>query len=76
MLKEALMYIVGLKEAKVIEVNERKYSDKELFKIDNNVRASSIEMSTLTSLLDYIKSNTDHMAPKCWFMFLLRIKSN
>ncbi|WMJ88888.1 hypothetical protein [Anaerocolumna sp. MB42-C2] len=64
MIKDALMYIVGLKEAKIYDVGEEKFTDKDLKRLDKNIRASSLEMSTLTSLLDYIKSNTDSMAPK------------
>lgn len=64
MIKEALMYIVGLKEAKIYDINQDKFTDKDLRRIDKCLRADSITMSTLTSLLDYIKSNTDSMATK------------
>ncbi|WFR55378.1 hypothetical protein QA584_17405 [Anaerocolumna sp. AGMB13025] len=64
MIKEALMYIVGLKEAKIYDINEDKFTDKDLKRLDKSIRADSITMSTLTSLLDYIKSDTDSMAQK------------
>jgi hypothetical protein len=64
MIEKALRYIVGLKEVKIIDVKGKQYSDKDIFRIEENVRAGSIEMSTLTSLIDYIKSETDDMAEK------------
>lgn len=68
MIKEALQYIIGLKEAKVqdITLNDgitETYSDKELYRLKPYIpRASAIQMSTLTSLVDYIKANIDTMA--------------
>ena len=59
MIKEALKYIVGLAEAKVQIVEKQFYSDKPLHRISYNPRATSIEMNTLPSLIDYIKSGVD-----------------
>lgn len=56
MSKEALQYVVGLKEAKLLEVNGDTYTDKEIYRVDNKLRAAAIEMNTLTSLVDYAKS--------------------
>ena len=64
MLKEALQYIVGLAEATVQDINGETYSDKQLFRIDHNPKAQTIEMSTLTSFVDYIKSAADEMGGK------------
>lgn len=70
MIKDALKYIVGLGEANVQEVvlpdgTVQTYSDKPLNRLSVHIpMASSIEMSTLTSLVDYIKANVDVMAEK------------
>lgn len=64
MIKEALQYIVGLKEPVVKEINGHTYSDKALERISYIPYASAIELSTLTSLVEYIKSNTDYLPEK------------
>lgn len=65
MIKEALQYINGLTEAKILEIHDQQYSDKELYRIDKHIpKANALEMHTLTSLVDYIKSNTDMMPYK------------
>lgn len=62
MSKEALQYVVGLKEAKLLDIYGDKYTDKEIYRVDNNLRAAAIEMNTLTSLVDYAKSFTVEMS--------------
>lgn len=70
MIKDALKYIVDLGEAKVQDITlpdgtVQTYSDKPLNRLSAHIpMASSIEMSTLTSLVDYIKANVDVMAEK------------
>lgn len=64
MIKEALQYIVGLSEAKTQEINGQVYSDKDLSRISYNPKAAAISMSTLTSLVDYIKAGIDKMSDK------------
>lgn len=65
MIKEALQYIVGLKEAKLLEIHGDTYSSKSLECIGKYIpRAAAIEMNTLTSLIDYIKSKVDTMSEK------------
>jgi len=65
MIKEALEYIVGLREAKLVEVYSDTYSDKPLQRIDPYFpMANSLKVSTLTGFIDYIKSETDEMAEK------------
>ena len=59
MIKKALEYIVGLSDAYIHDINGEKYSDKTLHRISYVPRASSIEMNTLSSLIDYIKSGVD-----------------
>lgn len=64
MIKEALQYIVGLKEPVISVIGGNTYSDKPLERISYTPYACSIEMSTLTSLVDYIKANIDTMSDK------------
>lgn len=64
MIKEALQYIVGLSEPKVDEIDGEMYSDKPLYRICYNPKATPIELTTLRSLVDYIKSKSDTMKDK------------
>lgn len=64
MIKEALQYIVGMKAPTKMEIEGETYSDKELFRISHNPKAAKIHMTTLTSLVEYIKSNVDVMSEK------------
>ena len=59
MIKKALEYIVGLSDPKVQFINDQVYSDKPLNRISYVPRATSIEMNTLSSLIDYIKSGVE-----------------
>ena len=61
MIKSALQYIVGMREPKVLEIRGETYCDKELNRIRHNPKASDIEMTTLTGLVEYIKANIDVM---------------
>lgn len=62
MIKEALEYIVGLKQPKIIESNYYRYTDVNLKRLDDELRADSIKMTTLSGLVDYIKAEIDSMA--------------
>lgn len=62
MTREALQYVVGLSEANILEINGDTYTDKQVHRIDNNLRAAAIEMNTLTSLVDYAKAFADEMS--------------
>lgn len=64
MIKQALEYIVGLKEPVINQINGSTYSDKQLNRISYVPYAKTIEMHTLTSLVDYIKANIDAMSDK------------
>lgn len=64
MIKKAIEYIVGMVEPHFTEHDGYLYSDKPLERIDYNPKASKIEMSTLSSLVDYIKAHVDEMAGK------------
>lgn len=68
MIKEALQYIVGMREPKIQDIqlpdgSIETYSDKELHRLSPYIpMAAAIEMHTLTSLVDYIKASIDSMA--------------
>lgn len=62
MIKEALQYIVGLSAPNVQHINGEVYSDKQLHRVDYAPKAEPIQLTTLDSLLDYIKSGVDDMA--------------
>lgn len=65
MIKEALQYLVELGKAEEHAINGDIYSDKPLHRIDMYIpKANAIEMHTLTSLVDYIKSDVDEMSDK------------
>ena len=64
MIKEALAYVVGLKKPEIMDINGETYSDKPLNRIVHNPKASKIEMTTLTSLVEYIKARIDVMDDK------------
>lgn len=59
MIKKAFEYIVGLACPWVEKIGDETYSDKPLHRISYVPRAKSIEMNTLSSLIDYIKSGVD-----------------
>lgn len=60
MIRKALEYIVDMAKADVIVVDGQSYSNKDLVRIHHNPKATPLEMNTLTSLIEYIKSNTDY----------------
>ena len=64
MIKEALEYVVGLKEPTIKEIGGSTYSDKPLNRVSYTPYAKAIEMCTLTSFVDYIKANIDKMSDK------------
>lgn len=59
MFKEALEYIVSMREPKIIEVDGENYSDKPLTRISHNPKAEPIGLATLSSLLKYIITGDD-----------------
>ena len=65
MIKEALQYIVGLKEPVIQEINGDVYSDKPLNRIDTYYpKATALCMSNLSSLIAYLKSAPDDLPDK------------
>lgn len=61
MIKEAIKYIVDLAKPDVQEIGYETYSDKPLYRISFSPKAEAIKMTTLSSLVDYIKSSYDEM---------------
>ena len=66
MIKEALEYIIGLKQPRVEVIHGESFTSRreELHRVDRALRAEPIEMSTLTSLVEYIQSNIDNITDK------------
>lgn len=63
-LKEAMQYMVEMRKPNLQEIDGITYTDKDLIPVIYNPKAKSIHMRTLTSLVDYIKSNIDTMSPR------------
>ncbi len=64
MIKEALQYIIGLQQPRTEVINGDTYcSGKDsLYRVDEDLRAEALGMSTLTSLIDYIKADVDMLS--------------
>lgn len=64
MIKEALEYIIGLKQPRQETINGDTYCSKkdDLYRVNKELRAAAVKMSTLTSLVDYIKSDIDKLS--------------
>ncbi len=62
MIKEALKWIVESQQEKIIESKGSRYTDLRMDRLDDCLRASAIKTTTLSGLVDYIKSNADKMA--------------
>ncbi|MBU3205167.1 hypothetical protein [Clostridium algidicarnis] len=71
--KEGLAYLVGLGEDKepVIELHQGTYSTVNLTRV-TEAKAETLTVSTLTGLVDYIKSNIDILPEK----LLVQVKSH
>lgn len=64
MIKNALQYIIGLAKPEIQNISGVSYSDKPLHRINPIPYASEIQMNTLSSLIDYIKSGVDTFGGK------------
>lgn len=64
MTREALQYITGLKKAEVIEIGGENYTDREVYRVNRELRAEPISMGTLTGLVDYLRAGIDDMADR------------
>lgn len=63
-IKDALKYAVELSEPNINEIGGQSYSDKPLYRIKHNPKASEIVMHTLSGLVDYITSGVDTFKEK------------
>lgn len=63
-IKEALQYIVESQQEKIIESGGHRYTDAGLARMDNELRASALETTTLSGLVEYVKSGVDSMKDK------------
>lgn len=59
MIEKAINKILELAEPHVMPFNGRDYCDKKMIPIDRELRAEHINMTTLSSLVDYVKSGID-----------------
>lgn len=64
MIEKAMKYIASISAPNFKEIDGETYSDKPLNRISYVPRANSIEMGTLSSLVDYIKSGVDIFSEK------------
>lgn len=71
MIEKALKYIISMKKPEILEIAGHTYSDKDLERISYNPKASTIEMCTLSSLIDYIKAKIDVMSDR----MIIHVKS-
>lgn len=54
MIQKALEYIVGLKEARLVNINGTEFSDKQLYPV-KTPDFPTLKVNTLTSIIDYLK---------------------
>ena len=59
MIKAAIDRVLQLADPHIEHINGRVYSDKPMLSIDSELRATGIKMSSLSSLVNYIKSGLD-----------------
>lgn len=60
MIRDALAYLIGLGETKVLNINDQKYATGEL-RLVKEPLCECLHLTTLTGLVDYIKSKSDTM---------------
>ena len=60
MVKKALEYLVGLDKPNLVEVNGATFCDKNLERVVTDQYADCFRLTTLSSLVDYIKSNCEN----------------
>lgn len=64
MIKKAIEYVVGLSAPTFHECGIKEYSDRKMYEVDPKPYAAPIELHTLTSLINYIRSGFDGMESK------------
>lgn len=63
MIKEALEYLMNAGKTEVIEINNQKYTTKNVIRVTAPT-PEEIKTTTLTGLIDYIKANKDCFVPE------------
>lgn len=63
-IKEALQWIAESQQPKIISNGLWNYTDSNLRRMDEDLRADSIKMTTLSGLVDYIKAEVDGMSDR------------
>lgn len=77
MIKTALEYIVGMGKAEIHEIDGKQYSDKDLFRVTEKEQlVKPLQISTLTGLVDYIKTNPDKISNLTEIMILVNSESS
>lgn len=69
--KEALEYLVNLGETKVLEIDGKKFTTKQVYKVQDPLPAV-LEVTTLSALVDYIKTGLDKKSSE---KLLIHVKS-
>lgn len=59
MLREAIDRILSLSAPHVMEINGEQYADRQMTRIPRELRTESLEVHTLSALVDYIKNGCD-----------------
>lgn len=60
MIKEALQYLIGLGKTEVLEIKGRQYTTNDIIKV-KEPKPAPLSVSTLTGLVDYVKSGIDNI---------------
>ena len=60
MLEKAINRVVELGKPNIVKHGNEEYSDKKLFRIHNELCADPLELSTLSSLIEYIKRSNEY----------------
>lgn len=64
MIKQAMQYLIEQCTPNIVDIDGVKYCDKRLQPVVEKPRASVLEMSTLSSLIEYIESDIDSLGDK------------
>ena len=71
MLEKAINRVVELGKPNIVKHGSEEYSDKKLFRIHNELCADPLELSTLSSLIEYIKRSNENPNGKQFFVHVV-----
>ncbi len=63
-LKELVEYCNELAKPNIIDMSSGDYSDKKLYRVDEELRAETLNVSTLSSLIGFVKADIDRPSEK------------